>query len=142
MPRIDFYVLSGVNPTGRQAFVCRLTEKAVAQGHKVYIHNESREQALMLDELLWTFKDIGFIPHALGDDPQAAAVPVVLGHGAAPQSGSTGVLINLDMTVPAFFERFERVTELVDQSAAVKQGARERFRFYKERGFSPQTHHL
>ena len=142
MPRIDFYVLPDASPQGRHLLACRLTEKALAQGLDVYVHTESREQARVLDDLLWTYKDVGFIPHALDDDPQAGAVPVVLGHGAGSHPGQAGVLINLNTAVPDFFERFERITELVDQSEAVKQGARQRFRFYKERGYIPSTHNL
>lgn len=142
MPRIDFYVLPDASPKGRQVFACRLAEKAVGQGLKVYIHLESREQAVMLDELLWTYKDVGFVPHALDNDPRAGDVPVVLGHGGGAEGARAGLLINLNPTVPDFFERFERVSELVDQTDAVKQGARQRFRFYKERGFAPTTHNL
>ena len=142
MPRIDFYVLPDAGPKGRHALACRLTEKAVGQGLKVYIYTESQEQALMVDEMLWTYKDVGFIPHALDNDPQAARVPVVLGHGTGAQPVQDGLLINLNSTVPDFFERFERIGELVDQSEAVKLGARQRFRFYKDRGYTPNTHNL
>ena len=92
--------------------------------------------------MLWTYKDVGFIPHALDNDPQAARVPVVLGHGTGAQPVQDGLLINLNSTVPDFFERFERIGELVDQSEAVKLGARQRFRFYKDRGYTPNTHNL
>ncbi len=142
MPRIDFYVLPDTSPKGRHVLACRLAEKAVGQGLKVYIHRESREQALMLDELLWTYKDVGFIPHAMDNDHQAGSVPVVLGHGDGTQHGQAGLLINMNSAVPDFFERFERISELVDQSEAVKQDARQRFRFYKERGYTPDTHNL
>ena len=142
MPRIDFYVLPDASPRGRHIFACRLAEKAVAQGLAVFVHTASREQSLMLDELMWTYKDISFLPHALSDDPQATAVPVVVGHDQRIQPDPPGLLINLDAAVPDFFERFERISELVDQSEAVKQDARQRFRFYKERGYTPQTHNL
>lgn len=142
MPRIDFYILPDASPKGRQVFACRLAEKAHGQGLKVYILLESREQALMLDELLWTYKDVGFLPHTLDNDPQAGDVPVVLGHGGGAETGHAGLLINLNPTVPDFFERYERISELVDQTDAVKQGARQRFRFYKERGYTPNTHNL
>lgn len=142
MPKIDFYVLPDANPQGRHLLACRLTEKAFSHGHRVYIYTESPAQSAMLDELLWTFRDKSFIPHALNGDPRLTDAPVVLGHTQAPPPASATVLINLGTTVPDFFESFERVTELVDQSEETKRLARERFRHYRERGFSPETHNL
>ena len=54
----------------------------------------------------------------------------------------TDVLINLAGSVPSFFGRFERVAEIVDQSDAQKQVARERYRFYRDRGYALQSHNV
>lgn len=142
VPRIDFYVLPDAKPRGRQLLACRLAEKAYLQGYRVYIHAGSHAQAALIDELLWTFKDDGFIPHGLDGDPAAAAAPVLVGDGSGAPAAGAQVLINLDDAVPAFFDRFERVTELVDQSAEVKERARLRFRAYRERGYAPHSHQL
>jgi len=139
-PRIDFYVLPDAKPKGRPLLACRLTEKALAQGYKVFIHTASREQSKLLDELLWTYRDISFIPHAV--DEARADEPVLVSHSMDNIPEGTTVLINLGNAVPSAFERFERVTELVDQSDDIKLEARTRFRDYRDRGFSPQTHNL
>jgi DNA polymerase-3 subunit chi len=52
------------------------------------------------------------------------------------------VLINLGDDIPAFFENFPRVIELVDQSEAVLHQSRQRFRLYRERGYEPASHRL
>jgi DNA polymerase III subunit chi len=52
------------------------------------------------------------------------------------------VLINLGAEVPQFFGRFERVAELVDQRPELLAQSRERFRFYRERGYELNTHQL
>lgn len=140
MARIDFYVLPGAKPKGRPLLACRLTEKALAQGHKVFIHTGSREQSMLLDELLWTYKDISFVPHAV--DRIHADEPVLVSHTTDHVPEHTSVLINLGPGVPGDLERFERVTELVDQTDEVKQEARTRFRRYREQGYSPETHNL
>jgi DNA polymerase III subunit chi len=52
------------------------------------------------------------------------------------------VLVNFTDLLPEGFERFERVVELVDQHPEALAKSRERFRQYRERGFTPETHKL
>jgi len=51
-------------------------------------------------------------------------------------------LINLNDKIPASFEQYQRVIEIVSQQAEQKQRAREHFKFYKERGFTPRSHDI
>ena len=50
------------------------------------------------------------------------------------------MLINLHDAAPPFFSRFERLAEIVSVEGAA--AARERFRFYRERGYDLRTHNL
>ena len=104
--RVDFYVLPDARPRGRQLLACRLAEKAYQQGYKAYIQTASREQAVLMDELLWTFKDIGFVPHVLASDPAGDSAPVVLGHPPLEPPAGAQMLINLDAAVPTYVARF------------------------------------
>lgn len=52
------------------------------------------------------------------------------------------LLINLDSDVPLFFSRFHRLAEIVANSEDVKDKARQRYKFYKERGYSLITHEI
>ena len=139
MTQVDFYILEGNGPRGRALFVCRLADKVAGMGHKVFVQAESEAVARELDELMWTYSDRSFLPHCLaGADPEAA---VHIGHGAEPGEGFH-LLINLSAEVPGFFSRFERVAEVVDGDAGHKAKGRERFRFYKDRGYPLETHKL
>ena len=51
-------------------------------------------------------------------------------------------MINLSEEIPAFFSRFTRVAELVDQAPTSRNLARERYRFYRDRGYSLDSHEL
>lgn len=141
MTRVDFYVLPNADPAQRSLLACRLAEKAYSQGLKVYIHTASDNESQQLDELLWTFRQGSFLPHAIhtaGDDEPPA---ILLGHAHEPSS-HIDVLINLGTEIPPFFSRFERVAELVDQRPELLEQSRERFRFYRERGYDPNSHQL
>lgn len=144
MTRVDFYVLEDTADQARERFACRLVEKAWRLKHKIYLHAASQEDAQRVDHLLWTFRDGSFVPHAVAcgelDEALAAVTPVHIGCGAEPRLDAD-LLINLDREVPLFFSRFERVAEIVAGEDG-KAAARERFRFYRDRGYALEHHRI
>jgi DNA polymerase-3 subunit chi len=139
--RVDFYVLPDGAPSGREHLACRLADIAFRRGQRVYVYTQSKDQAKTLDNLLWSFQAGSFLPHDLYPSESAANTPILIGHDGVPDDGHE-VLINLAETVPNFFSRFDRVAEIVNQDAAVKQASRERFRFYRDRGYALESHTL
>lgn len=147
MTRVDFYLIRPDSRRRLPAVLCGLAAKACQAGHDVYLHTGSPEQARELDTLFWTFQDTSFLPHVLQDDPEAASTPVLLGWDPPPLERS-GVLLNLAHPVPAYFSRFERVLEAVEaahpgaEPTPEQAAARERYRFYQDRGYPLATHEL
>ena len=145
MTRIDFYILEN-DSNGREQFACRVAEKAYRLGHGVYIHTADSQQASRLDTLLWTFKQGSFVPHGIeGESPDPDA-PVLIGQNIELDTSSHAkgreVLINLAQEIPLFFSAFKRVAEVVDQNSENKSKGRERFKFYRDRGYSMDTHQI
>jgi DNA polymerase-3 subunit chi len=138
--RIDFYVLPDASKEQQHIYACRLAQKASKQGHRVYIHTESEAQTKQLDNLLWSFSPTSFVPHTM-DASECANSPVYINHSGDPLD-IHDVLINLSPNTPDCFGRFERFAELVNQDEAIKQAGRERFKFYKSRGYPLNTHKL
>jgi len=139
MTRVDFYILEDEDGDARWRFACRLTEKAYQQGHRVYLHVDTPEQAARLDDLLWTFRGGSFIPHSSGTSSDDPDVRVHVGYNDDPLDHSD-VLVNLGVQVPAFFSRFERVAEVIDGDEQQRQQGRERYRFYRDRGYALESH--
>lgn len=139
MTRIDFYILPDTSGESRETYACRIAEKAYQMGRHVFMHSESAEQSQRIDELLWSFRARSFIPHSLHSNSSPTAVTI--GHDLEPID-NTDVLINLAQTAPVFFSRFDRVAEIVDQAPQHKDSARERFRFYRDRGYELQHHNI
>ncbi len=137
MTRIDFYITRSEEPLARERLACRVAEKAIALGHRLHSHAEDERELAALDELLWTFHDVSFLPHArLGANE---AVPVTLGAQSAPEPPPE-LLVNLAAEIPGFFSRFERVAEIVSGNSRQRELGREHFRFYRDRGY-PLHHH-
>ncbi len=143
MARVDFYVLpeEGVEVIWRYA--CRLAEKAAALGHRIFVRTASPADAGRLDELLWTFNDRSFLPHeiATAHSPAHEKVAVLLGQEPAPP-GYRQLLINLSAELPADVDQYERIAEIVDNDPERKRQARERFRQYRERGCTLESHNV
>jgi len=140
MTRIDFYILPDEDLRARLVTACRLTETAWLQGLRVHIHADSPALAEQIDNLLWTFRDGTFVPHAI-EPSDTANFPVTIGHDWEPPF-DCAVLVNLATEAPRFFGRFERVTEIVNQEPAVRDAGRERYRFYRDRGYELHHHEL
>ena len=141
MTRVDFYILQHNGAGAGEQLTCKLTEKAYKQGHKVYINTASEQQLKQLDDLLWTFRDGSFLPHARYNAADADEQPILLGHAIEPD-GPCDVLVNLSNDIPAFFSRFDRVAELVAGDNVQREAARARYRYYKDRGYTLNTHKL
>ena len=145
MTQVDFYILKQAEEQERLFFACRLTEKAIHQGLKIYIHTDSEQVAQEMDDLLWSFKPDSFIPHAiLGIDDELTEdedIPVFIGCGS--DSGkNTGLLINLSQSIPDFYTNFSRIAEIVANSDDAKGRSREHWNTYKEKGFELKHHAL
>jgi len=119
----------------------RVAAKAHGQGKQVMIYAPDAAVADAIDRLLWTTPALGFVPHCRDSDALAGETPVLIGtHADALRSAD--VMINLHTGQPPAFARFERLVEIVGlDDARVEQG-RERYRFYKTRGYDLQTHDL
>lgn len=139
MPQIDFYILPSPLPAARLDFACKLVEKAWRLGHSIHLHCSDAAQREALDQRLWAFRGESFVPHNIVEDDASAPVTLGLDDSAGQHSD---LLVNLDLKVPAFFERFSRIAEIVVEDPAIRQAARESFRFYRERGYPLQDHRL
>jgi len=141
MTKIDFYILKGQQAYDRQVFACRLAEKAYKLGHHIYIHTTDAEQSEQLNQALWSFRADSFVPHQLDDGNANEQCPILIGHSAAPPR-LMDLLINLNTEQPLFFSQFERVAEIIDDNDDIKVAGRQRFQFYKQRGYALDTHKL
>lgn len=139
MTQVDFYVMSGGSLDDAIQVACRLTEKAMRAG-KVYLHCQDKLQAATLHEKLWSFRPDAFIPHEQynGDEPQES---VVIGY-KEPPTNFNDILINLALQTPPVFARFERMLEIVPAEHDARAASRDKYRFYKDRGYPLLTHDI
>lgn len=141
MTRIDFYVLEDNDAQAQAHLTCRLSNKAWSKQQQVYIHTNTQQDSEQLDQLMWAYPDSSFLPHCLYNADGSTVTPVLIGHDHEPEQ-PTDILINLADTVPAFYSRFERIIELATGEEGIRQKARERYKYYRDRGYAIETHKL
>jgi DNA polymerase-3 subunit chi len=137
MTTIDFYT----HVDDRLGVAARLAAKVLAQHGRVRVLTPDEDATAALDRLLWTQPATGFLPHCRLGSPLAAETPVIVDH-ALEHEGPADVLINLASVPPPFFSRFARLAEIVSGDDADAAAGRERYRFYRERGYELRAHNL
>ena len=135
MTVIDFYT----RVDDRLAIAARIVAKAVAAHGSARVLTPDAETTDALDRLLWMNPATGFLPHCRMDSALAPQTPVWIDH-RLEHVGPAAVLVNLHPEPPPFFSRFERLAEIVGIDDAV--AGRERYRFYRERGYELRAHDM
>lgn len=137
MTRIDFYT----HVSDKIPVAVQLTCKAWAQGMPVWLRVPTLDMATQLDQLLWRHPQAEFVPHCCSDHSLASETPIVI-DALEKEPRTHRLLINLRPDHPVYFARFERLAEIVGIDTSDADQARERFRYYRQRGFEVNAHNL
>jgi DNA polymerase-3 subunit chi len=140
--RVDFYVLKDATPRQGWSFACRLTEKAYLRALRVAILAANEADARSLDDLLWTFNERSFVPHALHREREPAATTPVYVTSDPDGGPGADLLVNLSDRMPGEPLRFARIAEIIDADAERKRLGRERFKSYRDLQLPLETHQL
>lgn len=130
--QVNFFVLPEGQP--RDRYACRLIEDAYTKGERVFVRTRDAEHTRSVDDLLWTFRGGSFVPHELYTPHATPVSPVLIGHEAI--AGGLETLVNLSDEILTPPENSGNIVEIVDSDADSKARARERYRLYRDRGYS------
>lgn len=137
MTQIDFYT----HVQDKQLLACKLSAKALEQGLRVLVLTPDESVAASMDQMLWRIPATGFLPHCRARDPLADVTPLIVDCDPGELTHDQ-VLLNLGSERPVFFSRFQRLIEIVTTDEADRLAARERFRFYRDRGYEIRSHDM
>lgn len=131
MTRIEFLH----DAPDRVAAAAEWLRRAFEKRQTVLVYVPERQTAEQLDRLLWAQPATGFVPHCNAEAAQAAETPIILAD-QLEQLPHDRCLLNLANELPPGFSRFEELVEIVSTADADRLPARERFKFYRERGYA------
>lgn len=137
MTEISFYTRA----TDKLAIARQLVAKARAQKLNVMLYAPDPMVAANIDRLLWSHPALSFLPHCRDTDALASQTPILIGT-EVDSLASPDVMINLGDDPPAAFSRFSRLLEIVTDEAEDLGKGRQRYKFYRDRGYELTNHDL
>ena len=137
MTTIDFYT----HCDNRFEVASKLVAKAWTQHGSVRVLTDGAQATEEFGRFLWLWPATGFMPHCQLRSALAAETPIVVDH-ALEHDGPAAVLVNLHASPPPFFSRFERLAEIVSLDDGDVAAGRERWKFYKARGYEIRSFNL
>ena len=137
MTQIFFYSINEGGIERKLMVACKLTEKAFALGHQVFIQSSNDEQLRVLDELLWKFDPASFLPHEVGDK-QNCSIQL----GGEVSENQKGILINLSGEACIKHHQFSRINEIVGPDEQSLLSGRSNYRYYQTQGLPPETYKI
>lgn len=110
-------------------------QQAWGERRRVMVYVPDAEQAARLDRMLWTQPALSFVPHCRAEAALAGETPILLAE-RLDEPVHEDCLVNLSNELPPSFSRFEHMVEIVSTDDADRLPARERFKFYRDRGYA------
>jgi DNA polymerase-3 subunit chi len=111
---------------------------AYRQNQSVVVFQPDSEKLAALDRWLWSHPATGFLPHCAINAPQAEQTPIVLAQ-SLDSSLHDQCLLNLSDDIPQGFTRFSELIEIISDDEETRLAGRERFRYYRDRGYAIQS---
>ena len=110
------------------------------QYDRVLVIAEKRMYLEQIDELLWHNSSEQFITYSLDTECYSSSAAVLL-TDKQPTRTRYPTLLNIDGELPSNPEQFKNIVELVGADEHYKENARERYKIYRQLGFTI-THKL
>jgi DNA polymerase-3 subunit chi len=126
------------------AYACRVLRKARAAGKTALVFSRDAERLARLDQALWSFSALDFLPHVRWPSPLAARTPIWLAREALDEPRDLLLLLD-DEAAPdfaAWFPRFEKIIDVVSTEEDDRARARARFKTYRDAGLVPVAHEI
>jgi DNA polymerase-3 subunit chi len=134
MTRIEFFF----NVPDKLRKVIELSEGIIKRGQRLMVFTPDTDVSMRLEGLFWTYPPTGFLPHCRSDSHLAAVTPIIIDWRSEKLTHDE-ILINLKNEHPPFFSRFRKLIEVVGPDEADRAQARDRYRFYRDRGYEIRT---
>jgi len=147
MTEINFYVSKEIGLNHRFSIAYQLLNKGLQRNLNIHIHTDSEHTSKKIDDYIWIKDNISFIPHEIvNEETDNSMTPPIqkqvnISHNYEPLT-RCDYLINLSNERPAFFSRFLKVAEILDNDDEIITAGRQRYSFYRDRGYTLNYYQL
>ena len=137
MTEIIFY--TGVSE--ELPFLVKLSEKTLKMRRKACIATRDAAHSKAVSEYLWTHEPTKFIPHSVNpEDLNDQLTALELRYDDT--SSHLDILINLTRKKPSQFSSFHRLVEIITKHKDSIDLGRQRFKWYRDRGYDIKIHKM
>jgi len=130
MTYIDFYF----NVENKFNKIHEIIEREIVRKRKIFIHVDDLSDAKALSDFLYTASLASFLPHSVGHYEEMTPIHIDWDHKFVTDD----FMINLKSEILPAFSRYLRLIEIVSQNEEDKKTARDRLKFYRDRGYEIQ----
>ena len=111
-----------------------IIEREIVRKRKIFIHVDDLSGAKALSDFLYTASLASFLPHSIGHYEEMTPIHIDWDHKFV----SDDFMINLKSEILPSFSRYLRLIEIASQNEEYKKTARDRLKFYRDRGYEIQ----
>tara|TARA_B100000949_G_C14288209_1_gene455550 strand:- start:887 stop:1321 length:435 start_codon:yes stop_codon:yes gene_type:complete len=118
--------------------VCQIIKYFYKKKSKILLTSQDNQFIKDLDDLLWTFEQISFIPHSTYGSFDELSPVFLCNKDLLPHSfdlSSFNTLFNLDGKIPSDYQHFKKIVEFVRPQENYRTKSREHYLFYKKNNF-------
>ena len=96
--------------------LCKLIETIWLRSNKVIIYCQDALKLQKMDEVLWSYEQLSFLPHVLDNDNIAPSTPVVLTSNER-NINNANIIVCLEPNMPNFAGSFEKLIYMYGNAA-------------------------
>jgi DNA polymerase-3 subunit chi len=133
MTAVQFYHLTA---TPLERALPKLVEKIYGAGHRVLLVDSAQERLDSINQVLWTYSTLTFLPHGSTKEPSPEEQPILLSP-VIENKNQADILLITDGSVIPDKEQFARVLDIFDgnDKEAIEK-ARARWKKYQDEGLN------
>ena len=131
-----FYILNKAEDL--KISVCKIIKEYYKKKYKIFVSSHSNDLVNELNNLLWTFEQISFIPHCTTKNYDKNSPILLSGKDGFPKIINLkeyDVWLNLDNEMEENYTDFEIILEIVSQNEKERMLSRKRYLNYQKNNF-------
>ena len=128
-----FYILNKAEDL--KISVCKIIKEYYKKKYKIFVSSRSNDLVNELNNLLWTFEQISFIPHCTTKNYDKNSPILLSGKDSFPKTVNLkeyDVWLNLDNKMEENYTDFEIILEIVSQNEEERILSRKRYLNYQK----------
>ena len=113
----------------------KILQKAYETNLNALVVSSNSQIAKSIDDVLWTYSQKVFLPHAMHDDPMPARQPIIIGFGENHNLNDAKIIATIEGMTDFDTAKYKKIIDIFDhKSEESLKSATGRMRYYQSLG--------